>query len=194
MMNLLRISGMVISAGFVLYVVAMLAAPRGMYETEIIARRLEIIAANQIRWNVSQLFFALGLGVPAVGLLLLTLSQRAATVAWLYYLGTALFAAGAALGMWLVYTQTLDPAAFWEGAQIPVLTGYTLLLTSAGLLCLGIALLQGAFPTWLGYLLAGSAVIFLIATAVSWGRGGFFISIFVLLVTFVAGIVIWRHG
>ncbi len=194
-MNMQQISGIVISTGFVLYVAAMLVAPQ-LYQEAVIANRLAIIAANQARWNLSQLFFGLGIGLPAIGFLLLTISQRTAQAAWLFYLGAAVFVAGAAIGMWLVYRQTLDPAAFWEGTQIPLIIGYGyLLLTMAGLLCLGLAMLFSGFPNWLGYLMAGSAAVFLIVGLVLRGQGGFFISILAYLVTFVAGIVIviWRQ-
>ncbi|HZD57127.1 MAG TPA: hypothetical protein VE136_10415 [Anaerolineales bacterium] len=191
-MDTQRLSGIIISSGFVLYVLAMLAAPQ-LYQESVIANRLAIIAANRIRWNVSQLFFALGMGVPAAGFLLFGISQRIEKTAWLLYLGMGTLVAGAAIGMWLIYRQTLDPAAFWEGAQIPLIIGYGyLLLTSIGLLCFGIAILQGGFPTWLGYLMAGSAVTFSIAVLALRGGGGFFISILIYLVAFIAGIVIWR--
>jgi len=191
-MNLQQTSGIVISAGFVLYLAAMVVAPQ-LYNTEDISQRMAIIAANQTRWNVSQLLFALGAGVPAIGFLLLALSRQGAPSGWLYWLGAAVFAGGSGIGVWLVHRQTLDPAAFWEGTQIPLLIGYGFLaLTLAGMLGLVIAMLQGDFPNWLGYLVAGSAVAFLIVTLVTRGEGGFFISVLAYLVTFLAGIVIWR--
>jgi len=174
-MNLQQTSGIVISAGFVLYVAAMVVAPQ-LYNTEDISQR-----------------FAVGAGVPAIGFLLLALSRQGALSGWLYWLGAAVFAGGSGIGVWLVHRQTLDPAAFWEGTQIPLLIGYGFLaLTLAGMLGLGIAMLQGDFPNWLGYLVAGSAVTFLIVTLVTRGEGGFFISVLAYLVTFLAGIVIWR--
>jgi hypothetical protein len=192
-MNLQQASGIVISSGFILYVIAGVVAP-GLYGDENIANRLAIIAANQVRWNLSQLFFALGLGVPAAGFLLLALSQRDERATWLYYLGAASYGGGSLIGMVLVYRQTLDPAAFWEGGQLPLFIAIMLLLLSAGLFCFGLAMLQGDnLPNWLGYLLTGSAVIFLIATLVLRGEGGFFISVALLLITFIAGIVIWRQ-
>jgi hypothetical protein len=192
-MSLLRTSGIVTSAGFILYVAAMVVAPQ-LYNTADIAERLSIIAANQARWNISQLFFALGPALPAFGFLLLAISQRQSQTISLYYLGTILFVAGSAIGIWLVYRQTLDPAAFWEGTGIPLVIGYGfLLLTSTGMLCLGIALLLSSFPAWLGYLMSISAVLLIIATLITRGEGGFLISIFAYLVIFVAGIVIWRQ-
>lgn len=185
-------SGIVISAGFVLYVIAMLVAPR-LYQEPVIANRLAIIAANRTRWNVSQLFFALGIGVPVIGFFLLAISQRAEKIAMLYYLGTAVLVAGAVIGMCLVYRQTLDPEAFWEGAQVPLIINYGyLLLTLAGLLCFGVAMLLGDFSNWLGVLMVGSATVFLVSALLLRGAGGFALSILAYLVTFVVGIVIWR--
>lgn len=192
-MNMLRISGIVISAGFVLYVAAMVVSPR-LYQEPVIANRVAIIAEKHTRWIVSQLFFGLGMALPAAGILLLAISQRDTPIAWLYYLGAAFFAAGSLIGMWLVYRQTLDPVAFWEGVQIPLIIGYGfLLLTLVGMLCVGIAMLQGGFPSWVGYMLAGSAVIFMVAMLFSRGEGGFFISVLIYLVYFIAGIVILRQ-
>ena len=90
--------------------------------------------------------------------------------------------------------KILDPAAFWEGREISLIIGFGfLLLTLAGMLALGIAMLQSGFPTWISYLMGGSAVLLIAATLVTRGEGGFFVSIFAYLVTFVAGIVIWRQ-
>lgn len=192
-MNLQRLSGLIISTGFILYLAAMLVAPR-LYQDENIANRLVIIAANQSRWNISQLFFALGIGAPALGFLLFALSQRGEKATWLYYLGAVLYGIGSVIGMWLIYQQTLDPAAFWESERIPLVIAITFLLISAGLLCFGLAIIQGNnLPNWLGYFMAGSAVIFLIAILLIRGQNGFLISIFVYLVTFVSGIFIWRQ-
>jgi hypothetical protein len=192
-MNIQQISGIVISAGFVLYIAAMLVAPR-LYQEPVIANRLAIIAANQTRWNLSQLLFALGPGIPAIGFLLLAFSQRGVPSGWLFWMGAVAFAGGSGFGMWLVYRQTLDPAAFWEGAQIPMIIGYGFLaLTLAGMLGLGIAMLQAGFPNWSGYLIAGSAVVLLIITLVTRAESGFFISVLAYVVTFVAGIVVWRQ-
>lgn len=193
-MNLQSFSGIVLTSGFVLWVLAMASAPK-LYQTEDITSRIAIIAANQARWNLSQLFFALGGGVPAGGFLLLAISQRAAPAAWLYFLGAAAFAAGSVIEMWLVYRQTQDPAAFWEGAQIPNIIGYGFLaLTLVGILGLGLAMLQGGFPNWVGYLMAGSAAIFLIAIPILGAERGFWLAVLAYLVASVAGIVIWRQG
>jgi hypothetical protein len=71
-MNMLKLAGVLLVVGFVLYLIAMFVAPR-LYQEPDIGKHVAIIAANQTRWNVSQLFFALGLIIPAViriGLLL----------------------------------------------------------------------------------------------------------------------------
>jgi hypothetical protein len=193
-MNTQSFSGMVIALGFVLYVAAMLAAPR-LYDTEDIGQRVAVIASSQVRWNVSQLLFALGAAVPAVGFVMLAFSQRGTRPDWLFFLGAVLFAAGAAIEMWLVYRQTLDPAAFWEGAQTPAIIGFGfLLLTLLGMLCLGIAMILGGFPPWMGYLLGGTAVLLLIVTAILRGQGGFFVSIIAYSVTFIVGFALWWLG
>lgn len=191
-MNAHQMSGVVIAAGLFFYVAAMFVAPR-LYDTEDISERLHLIEENQARWNISQLFFALGPGVTAAGIAMLAFLQRSGTSAWLYGLGAALFAIGSGIAVWLVYRQTMDPAAFWEGTETPLIIGYGFLLLSlAGMICLGIAILQSSFPNWVGYFAIGSAVVLAIASLASRGQAGFFISIFIYLVTFVMGVVIWR--
>ncbi len=193
-MNITQFSGIVISAGFVLYVAAMVVAPQ-LYNTSDIDQRMGIITANQTRWNLSQIFFALGAGLPAAGFGILAFVQRGGLTGWLWILGAVAFAAGSAIGVWLVYRQTLDPAAFWEGTEIPKVIGYSFLaLTLAGMLFLGIAMLQVNLPGWVGYLLVGSGGILLVATLITRAESGFFITVFAYLVTFIAGIVIWRQG
>lgn len=189
-MEIQRLSGIVISAGFTLYIIAMLVAPP-LYQETVIANRLTIIATNRTRWNISQLFFSLGIGLPAVGFLLFTFSERPEKIFWLYLLGAMALITGAGIGMWLVYRQTLDPEAFWKGVKTPLLIGYGYLpLTFAGLFCFGVGMLQRNFPNWLGYIMMGSAVLLSMAIVFLRGRGGFFVSVIAYLVTFVAGMVL----
>lgn len=189
-MELQDLSGIVISAGFVLYILAMLVAPP-LYQESVIANRLKIIAKNRPRWNLSQLFFAIGIVLPAVGFLIFTFSQKPEKISWLYSLGSIALIAGAGIGTWLVYRQTLDPEAFWKGAQTHFLIDYGYLLaTFVGLFCFGVAMVQGNLPNWLGYIMAGSAIFLSVATVFLRGAGGFLMSVVTYLVTFVAGIAI----
>ncbi|MFN2135496.1 MAG: hypothetical protein ACK2UK_06045 [Candidatus Promineifilaceae bacterium] len=118
-----QFSGIIISAGFVAYIAAMLVAPQ-LYNTTDISRRLAIIDTQKARWYLSQILFALGPSLAAAGFLLLAYSRRQTPASWLYLLGTVLFAAGSAMAVGLVIRQTLDPAAFWTGEETPLLIGY----------------------------------------------------------------------
>lgn len=189
-MSLQQLSGIVI-IGSISYFVAMPIAPR-VYQEADIGQRAAIIAANGTRWLVSQGSFALGMLIPAVGFSLLTLSSRASQPLWLISLGAAAFLIGAVNGAYLICRQTLDPSAFWEN-RLPIsnIVGYLyIILTLLALVFYGIAFVQGSYPDWLGYLMTGAGAIMLLAFLVLRGEGGFFISVLIYLVTFIAGIVI----
>lgn len=190
-MSLQQVSGAVITIGSILYFLAMPVAPR-VYREADIGRRAAIIAANGTRWIASQALFALGMLVPAAGFLLLSLSWGASQPGPLIFLGAAAFLIGAINGAYLIYRQTLDPAAFWEDTlPIPHIIGYLyIILTLLGLVIYGITFIQGGFPDWIGYLMTGAGVVMLIAFLVLRGEGGFFLSVLIYLVTFIAGIVI----
>lgn len=190
-MSLQQVAGIAISTGSILYFLAMPVAPQ-VYQKEDIGQRTAILAANETRWLVSQGLFALGMLLPAVGFLLLTMQSRATLPGWLIYLGAAAFFIGAINGAYLIYRQTLDPAAFWEETlPIPNIIGYLyIILTLLALIIYGIVFIQGSYPGWIGYLMTSAGAIMLIAFLVLRGEGGFFISVLMYLVTLIAGIVI----
>lgn len=192
MKELIHWSGLVIGLGFILYAAAMVAAPQ-VYQEKDIAIRVNILDRNPGRWLLSQWLFALGIASPAAGFLLMAIAQRSGTLGWLTILGATLFALGAVIGVWLVYVQTRDPAAFWAGTATAQWIGFGYLgLTLSGAICLGIALQSSGVPAWAGYLLAGSAGLLLVAALAGKGKLGFFVSVVFYLVTLVVGYAIWQ--
>lgn len=190
-MNQVKVASLLLMAGLVLYFIAGVVAPR-LYQEPNINIRVEKVSNNPIRWNVSQVFFALGIMLPAIGFLLLAAQLRGTQRSWLVYLGAAAFMAGAMIGTLFVYRQTLDPAKYWESTgPIPLIVAY-MVLTLTGLLFYGIAYLQNNFPGWLGYLIVGSSVIILAVFLIMRGGGAFVLSILIYIVAFVAGVVLWR--
>ncbi len=105
-----------ITVGVVLYIMAMFVSPR-LYQEPDISRRANIIEENRFRWNISQVMFALGMGAPALGFLLLTLHLQDIHRNWTIYAGAASFIAGALLGAIFVYRETFDPVQYWESAH-----------------------------------------------------------------------------
>jgi hypothetical protein len=190
-MSLERIAGIVIIVGVVLYITAGFMSPR-LYQEPDISQRVSIIEANRARWDVSQILFGLGIGLPAVGFLLLTLHLHGIQRQALTYAGAAAFILGALAGVIFVYRQTFDPVQYWESTQPSLLIGGAVVLTLAGLLLYGVVFLHGGFPNWLGYVAVGAAVVLLAAFLVTRGTTGFVVASLSYLVTLIVGIVLVR--
>lgn len=190
-MSLERIAGIVIIVGVVLYIIAGCVSPR-LYQEPDISQRVSIIEASRTRWNLSQLFFGLGIGLPAVGFLLLTLHLHGIQRQWLIYAGAAAFVLGALSGVIFVYRQTSDPVQYWASIQPSALIIGAVVLTLAGLLLYGVVFLQGDFPNWLGYVAVGAAVVLLAAFLVTRGITGFVVASLSYLVTLIVGVVLVR--
>ena len=107
-MNLERLAGIVIIVGVAIYILAAVVSPR-LYQESTVAKRVQIIEENRTRWDVSQLLFGLGLAIPPVGLILLSLHLSRTQKPMVISAGAAAFALGALLGVVFVYRQTSDP-------------------------------------------------------------------------------------
>lgn len=190
-MSLERIAGLVIMVGVVLYIVAMFVSPR-LYQEPDINQRVSIIEANRTRWNVSQLLFGLGIGLPAVGFLLLTLHLHDIQRQWAIYAGAAAFILGALSGVIFVFRQTSDPVQYWASTQPSALIVGAVVLTLAGLLLYGVVFIQGGFPKWLGYVAVAAAVVLLAAFLVTRGTTGFVVASLSYLIILIVGIVLVR--
>jgi hypothetical protein len=188
-MNLEQIAGVVIILGVLAFIVAMMLSPR-LYQEPDLSERAAIVDANRGRWNISQLLFGLGILMPAVGFLLLSLHLQGMQSPLLIDAAAAAFILGGLPGAIFVYQQTLNPLKYWQSAQTPALvTGYVI-LTLAGLLLYGIVFLQGAFPVWTGYLAVAAAVLLLLAYLISRGHADFAVASLTYFVVLVMGIVV----
>jgi len=158
-MNKQRIAGIILIAVFVLVMLTTMVNAPGLYETQNISERLQIIEMYKTRWIINQAIVALYLLLTVVGFSILAPTLRTAERDWLPILGAGAVAVGTISGLYFVYLQTIDPRGGYSGAYPgPENLAYWLWL--AGLLFFGIALLRFGLPKWLGFLNAGVAVLY----------------------------------
>jgi hypothetical protein len=177
-------------SGFVLFFLAGIVAP-SLYQEPVIEQRVETISLNQSQWIFSQILFALGGLLPAIGFLLLAIHLQDKQNAWLINLGTAAILLETVFGVIFVYYQTLDPAKYWEMARpSPLLIVYIFLILTGAFLY-GLVFLQGAFPNWLGYVTIGFTILVALGILVLRVPVFFAASLF-YFVALIMGIVVLR--
>lgn len=154
-----RLSVTLLIVGCVVMVVAAVLGPRGIYQTQDMQRREEIIAAVKTRWFISQSLFGISLLLTAVGFGLLAKYLWTEEHVWLSSLGAGVFVVGTISGLIFIYRQTLDPISSYQGAYSSMETLYYW-LALASLLLFGIAFLQAGLAPWMGYLTAGATIIY----------------------------------
>jgi len=154
-----RLSATLLIVGCAFMVVAAVLAPRGIYQTQDMQRREEIIAAVKTRWFISQSLFSISLLLTTVGFGLLAKYLLTEGHVWLPSLGAGAFAVGTISGLIFIYLQTLNPISSYQGAYSSMETLYYW-LALAGLLLFGVAFLQAGLAPWLGYLTAGATIIY----------------------------------
>jgi hypothetical protein len=162
-MGIQRAAGVVLIIGSIIFIIAAFGPVSRVFAEPDPARKLDIIEEGGTQWTISQVLFALGASVTAIGLGLAAYLLRNSPGAPLAWLGFAAVAVGAILWDWHVILRALDPAAFAHGT-LPLwqFTAYTL-LTTAGLAAFGVVYLRAGFPTWLGVLtIAGAAALFVL--------------------------------
>jgi hypothetical protein len=152
-MGYLKLAGVLMIAGFVLVIIASSIGPNDVYSAPDSKTRLEIIAQYQGRWQATNLIWAAGSLVTAVGLLFLTLDLRRHQSPWLLYIAAAAFAIGSVAWAVYLYQRIGDPAGNLYTTTPAPLSLVFAWATLAGLALYGVAFLQGSYPNWLGYTL-----------------------------------------
>jgi hypothetical protein len=162
----------------------------GLYATQDIDERLQIIETYRTRWLINQAFVFLfgilsvgGFGVLASGL-------RTKGKSWLPILGAGAIVAGTISGLTFAYLQTTDPrSAYAGGYQTAEDVAYWLWL--AGTVLFGVSFLQAGLPSWLGYLTAGASLLYGIALLLT--GAGFMTPFLLALLSLLIGIVLLRQ-
>ncbi len=130
------------------------------------AKKLESINADPGQWFAAQVLFALGAVVTVIGIALYAYYVRRHSFAGLIWASVVLLAVGAMPWLWQLYARTVDPAWFAEGRypMWPYLVYF--FVTEVGLAVFGVALLSAPLPTWVGWVVIVSMLLFAILTLI----------------------------
>lgn len=182
-METIRVAGVLIIAGFIVFWIGNIYSPPGVYQQTDPDLRLQAVNKHPSRWAVSQGLGGVGIAIIMLGLLLYALQFNQQHGPWLTLLPIGLnIIASIFVAVWLVGYIT-DPVPVFAGI------GRSWLITAAATMMLvaavlyGLLFLRAGFPTWIGYLTAGYGILALIALFVAHPPDFYVISIyyFVLL-------------
>ena len=187
-MSLEKIAGITIILGVAIYVLAMFVSPR-LYQEPNLSKRMSIVDGKRFRWYISQIMFALGIALPALGFLLLT-RHHGIQGHWSIYAGASSFTLGALLGVIFVYRQTFDPLQYWKKSQPSWLIVGAVLLILIGLFLCGVAFVNTDYPSWAGYIAIVSAVIMTAVFLLKRSTTSFLVATVSYLITFFMAIVL----
>ena len=130
------------------------------------AKKLEFIQAALGQWYVSQVLFGAGAVTTALGIAIYAVSVRLESFAPLVWTSVALLAAGVVLWLWQVIARAADPERFAQGQSPAWAYLASFLLTEAGLIVLGVALLSSPLPAWVGWALIGYTALLAVLTLI----------------------------
>ncbi len=124
--------------------------------------RRELLARHRKRWQLAQPLYALGPLVTSVGVGLLAAAQDERAAASLFVVAGVLLFVGACAWSYSCLLRGTRPVDFALG-KLPGQPFATYVwLTLGGLALLGVALLSAGYPGWLGWLVVGADVAFLV--------------------------------
>lgn len=164
-MDIVKISGILMITGFVFLVGSGVIAPPGVYRETEFGERLKIIENHQTRWSATNAIGALGALSTSAGFLLLSVHLWKSQNQILVFLGAAAFSISGIAITIQSYRRVVDPALHLASAS--PLERVWLWSLLAAILVFGFIFLQAGYPTWLGYLSIGSAVLLGIGAVVS---------------------------
>jgi hypothetical protein len=190
-MDLTRVAGIVIIVGFIVFWLGNLYSPPGVYQETDTKVRLEIVDHYPARWAISQGAGWVGMGLLALGLLLLSLNLADEHGPWLTYIPAALNIIAMILVSVYLIGYISDPVAVWEGegGMSLILTAAIMMMT-AGILY-GILFLQHGLPGWLGYVTIGFSIMALAAIVLA-NPPSFYVIALYFIIILAAGIVLVR--
>jgi hypothetical protein len=184
-----RLAAGLIAGGILLFAVAGIATPQGLYQAPEHATRLQIIDDHRARFLIAQVLWALMLAVPAVGFVLAS-RQLAAPIPWLPTIAALAIVLGAAGGVLFVVLQTVDPLRFWlngDAAWVSSASAWLIVLAAA---LHAVGMIQT--PGWgiAGYILAAYSAVGAIALLL--GGPPFFVVAGFYLVALAPAFVLWQ--
>lgn len=188
----LRLAGYLLIASFAFLVVGAAVAPPSAYSGPDIPSRLAAISENSARWKLSKVFDGMAIVTPAIAILVLTVALKEKQPSLPLLFGTLGFVVSGLVGLLVVYRLAFDPQAAFTISlpavvDIPGSLGLTL-----GMLFVGWAYLQGAFPAWIGYLSIAAGLLSLAAYFFIGFSLAFYVVGVLYIVNTVIGVVIVR--
>jgi hypothetical protein len=161
----MKLAAAVLAAGSFLFQLGAFL-PVSRFYLSSVEERLVIIQDQPVQWILHLAGMGLGSGVAAVGLglLVLRLPRGAPTTVGLVSL--VLVAAGTLLWVWHLQLRIADPAGFASGGN-PMwhFAGYTVAM-QLGLLLLAAAFHSAGLPRWMVLVLAGGALLTILALVI----------------------------
>ena len=158
-MELTRVAGLVMIAGFGLFVSGFSVGPPRIFEETELEARLWIIGEHPSRWKLVMWLGGLQPLVTAFGFLLLSVSLLGRQSTLLLAMGAASFIVAGVFVAAGIRGNIANPGAYLDRAsQSPQTVGYLLLTALAGIIY-GMVFLRADLPDWLGYITLGSAAL-----------------------------------
>ncbi len=184
-----RAVAFILIASFAIMAFSFAISVPGLYQTQDIEARLQIIQTYRTRWLAGQVIvFVFGV-LTSVAYTLLAYTLRSQGQAGIPVFGAVAMVAGSISGLYFVYLQTIDPRGGYSGVY-PTPENLAYWLWLAAMILFGISFLRAAQPAWLGYLTAGAAAAYGLLFLIT-GLG--FMAPFVLVIlNLVIGIVLLR--
>lgn len=184
-----KIAALLLIAGAGVYVIGTLASPPKLYDIPDMQKRLDLIAANKTRYNISLYLSFASMFIALGGFICLALFNMGEENAMLTNLGALSVTIGTIFATFYMYWYVNNLVKAWEGGGVtPILILY-FVVTCLGLFLFGMFFLKSGLPGWLGYASIALSLVFLIIFFAFKGSGTFIaISLFYLWLG-VVGIV-----
>jgi hypothetical protein len=190
MMNIQRISAVLLVASVVIIVISFLVGVPGFYQTQDIAERVRLVEKFRTRWLVTIFINMVVSLLPAIGLVLYGIHLWRSNGTLLAVLGASLYALGAIAYVIHEYVRYTDLVGHFGGSY-PDYHGIGNWFVLAGLFALGVSFLQIGLPNWLAYLSIGLSIVLGVIWLIT---PGFFFAIpfFAIALFLVISIVLLR--
>jgi hypothetical protein len=163
--NRMKTISIVIILGSILFLAASFSPMSSVYMEPTAEGKLTIIQSSPGGWVLKQVLYSLGALLTAGGFSAVAYRLRGSISRLHLPIIVTLLAATVFFLAYVVF-RTVNPETW---VQIPPphaqFLAYTF-LTQAGMLLLGIALLQSGYPRWLGWLITGSMVALFVLTMI----------------------------
>ena len=158
-MDAQRLSAIFLIAAFMTIILSTIVNAPGLYQTQDIEERLQIIDTYRSRWLVNQALVLVYSIFTIAGFLLLVSILGKRVQSQILTIGAAVLIAGTISGLYFLYLQTVDPRGGYSGAY-PIWENLAYWLWLAGALLFGVTFLHAGLPAWLGYLTVGVAIVY----------------------------------